>query len=99
MPIEGTLEKMTHIPGRLFSVNEVTVKHVPSIFSRNERVVSYFQTAAGSMAVILVGAIFVSSMDTVWHGPVTPPASFQIRSWDYAAEPKITLNKGDVKQV
>jgi len=96
MPIDGTLSKMIHVPGRLFSVNEVTATHVPGLFARNERVVSLFETEIGPMAVILVGAIFVSSMETVWAGTVTPPAGFQVRSWNYSSdETKTTLKKGD----
>jgi len=94
-PIDGSLEKMIHIPGRLFSVNEVTATHVPGLFARNERVLSLFQTSAGPMAVILVGAIFVSSMETVWEGTITPPAGFQIRTWDYEKRnSKVRLDKG-----
>ncbi len=95
-PIDGSLEKMIHIPGRLFSVNEVTATHVPGLFARNERVASLFQTNAGPVAVILVGAIFVSSMETVWEGTITPPAGFKIRTWNYQEDDsKITLKKGN----
>jgi phosphatidylserine decarboxylase len=73
MPLTGTLKEMAHIPGRLFSVNNATVNAVPNLFARNERVVCIFDTEAGPMALILVGAIFVSSVETVWHGVVTPP--------------------------
>lgn len=73
MPLTGSLKEMVHIPGRLFSVNNATVNAVPNLFARNERVVCIFDTEAGPMALILVGAIFVSSIETVWHGVVTPP--------------------------
>ncbi len=73
MPLEGALTAMTHIPGRLFSVNSVTARAVPRLFARNERVVCLFDTKVGPMALILVGAIFVGSMETVWAGQVTPP--------------------------
>jgi len=73
MPLEGVLTAMTHIPGRLFSVNAVTARAVPGLFARNERVVCLFDTSVGPMALILVGAIFVGSMETVWAGQVTPP--------------------------
>jgi phosphatidylserine decarboxylase len=83
MPISGTLKKMIHIPGRLFSVAPVSIKHIPRLFARNERVVSLFETELGPVAVILVGAIFVGSIETVWAGEVTPPHGKEIRSWDY----------------
>ena len=68
MPLAGKLQKMIHVPGRLFSVAPYTVRKVPNLFARNERVISLFETAHGPMAVILVGAMLVSSMQTVWSG-------------------------------
>ena len=86
MPIDGTLKEMIHVPGELFSVNPTTVENVPALFARNERVICLFDTAAGPMAMILVGAIFVGSIETVWHGEVTPPSSKDIRNWKYDDE-------------
>jgi len=86
MPLAGTLTEMVHVPGRLFSVNHATVSSVPNLFARNERVVCLFDTEAGPMALILVGAIFVSSVETVWHGVVTPPTIKGSRVWRYAAD-------------
>jgi len=70
MPLAGTLQSMIFVPGDLFSVSEATTQLVSGLFARNERVICHFDTAAGPMAVILVGAIFVGSMETVWHGEV-----------------------------
>jgi phosphatidylserine decarboxylase len=72
MPNDGTLQEAWHVPGRLFSVNAATAAAVPGLFARNERVVLLFEGDCGPFAVILVGALFVGSMDTVWHGEVTP---------------------------
>ncbi|MBC8379242.1 MAG: phosphatidylserine decarboxylase [Methylobacter sp.] len=83
MPLTGTLREMVHIPGRLFSVNGATVNSVPGLFARNERVAAIFDTDSGPMALILVGAIFVSSVETVWHGVVTPPSVTEVQSWQY----------------
>ncbi|WP_340121348.1 archaetidylserine decarboxylase [Methylobacter svalbardensis] len=83
MPLTGTLKEMVHIPGRLFSVNQATVNSVPGLFARNERVAAIFDTDSGPMALILVGAIFVSSVETVWHGVVTPPSISSVQSWQY----------------
>jgi len=83
MPVAGTLKKMIHVPGRLFSVNAATTAVIPNLFARNERVIAMFDTALGPMALVLVGAIFVSSIETVWHGVVTPPTRRAIRQWDY----------------
>ena len=83
MPLTGTLREMVHIPGRLFSVNTATTNSVPGLFARNERVAAIFDTDAGPMALVLVGAIFVSSIETVWHGVVTPPSITSLRNWQY----------------
>lgn len=83
MPLTGTLREMVHVPGRLFSVNTRTTNSVPGLFARNERVCCLFDTEAGPMALILVGAIFVSSVETVWHGVVTPPSITEVKSWQY----------------
>ncbi len=73
MPCRGTLRKSIYIPGRLFSVAPHTTRTVPQLFARNERLVSLFDTEHGSVAVVLVGAIFVAAIETVWDGLVTPP--------------------------
>jgi phosphatidylserine decarboxylase len=83
MPLTGTLREMVHVPGRLFSVNTSTTNVVPGLFARNERVVCLFDTEAGPMALVLVGAIFVSSIETVWHGVVTPPSMTEVKTWQY----------------
>jgi len=83
MPVPGQLRRMIHIPGRLFSVNPLTVRSVPRLFARNERVVCLFDTEQGPLAVIFVGAIFVGSIETVWHGEVTPPEAVEVQNWDY----------------
>jgi phosphatidylserine decarboxylase len=72
MPLDGTLTAMRYIPGRLFSVNHTTAQHVPGLFARNERVVCHFETGIGPMALVLVGAMIVASVETVWAGEVCP---------------------------
>jgi phosphatidylserine decarboxylase len=94
MPLTGTLKEMVHVPGKLFSVNTTTTRSVPGLFARNERVAAIFETEAGPMALVLVGAIFVSSIETVWHGVVSPPTAPSVQSWQYEDKP-ITLTKGD----
>lgn len=96
MPTSGVLKKMLHIPGRLFSVSPSTTRTVPRLFSRNERLVSLFDTDIGPMAVIMVGAIFVSSMDTVWAGTVTPHSQ-RVTQWSYTNAPHepVFLERGE----
>ena len=66
MPYGGTLRETVHIPGRLFSVNPCATQVIPNLFARNERVVSIFDTEMGRLAVVLVGAVFVGSIDMCW---------------------------------
>ncbi|MGH8275789.1 MAG: archaetidylserine decarboxylase, partial [Steroidobacteraceae bacterium] len=72
MPLPGTLRAAWYVPGALFSVNAATAAHVPGLFARNERVVCVFDEGSLTFALVLVGALFVGSMSTVWHGNVTP---------------------------
>ena len=72
MPLAGTLREMVYVPGRLFSVNPVTAEAVPRLFARNERVVATFDTEAGLMAMVMVGAMIVGSVETRWGGVIAP---------------------------
>ena len=72
MPLAGELRESFYVPGRLFSVNRTTAQLVPGLFSRNERVFCGFDSDGTPFGVILVGALNVGSMATVWHGDVTP---------------------------
>ncbi|MDX2418269.1 MAG: archaetidylserine decarboxylase [Xanthomonadales bacterium] len=94
MPIGGRLQRMIHVPGRLFSVAPYTVRQVPGLFARNERVVSIFDTDAGPLAMVLVGAMLVSSTETVWAGEVTPTKNKEVTVKEYSGE-EITLAKGE----
>jgi phosphatidylserine decarboxylase len=93
MPATGTLKHMRYIPGRLFSVATFVVDNIPRLFARNERCVCYFETEQGPMAMILVGAINVSAMETVWHGLITSEAK-KVKHFDYS-DKDIVLNRGD----
>ncbi|MCG8315970.1 MAG: archaetidylserine decarboxylase [Pseudomonadales bacterium] len=94
MPYGGTLKEMIYVPGRLFSVNTKTARTVPSLFARNERVVCLFETDRGPMALVLVGAMIVASVETVWAGLVAPPRRRLITT-RYDDEPQtISLAKG-----
>jgi len=88
MPLAGRLTATSYIPGKLFSVNQVTAENVPRLFARNERLVCYFDTAAGPMAMILVGAMVVAGIETVWSGQVAPPTSDPVLR-DYVVPPRV----------
>lgn len=95
MPCDGTLKKMTYVPGALFSVNPATAQGIPGLFARNERVVCEFHSPQlGEFVMVLVGATIVGSMQTVWHGIVNPPRSRSVRSWNYDGQ-NIQLAQGE----
>lgn len=73
MPMAGVLSESSYVPGRLFGVNPMSVRAIARLFTRNERVCALFDTPAGPMALVLVGAFFVGSIATTWAGEITPP--------------------------
>ncbi|GHE34928.1 archaetidylserine decarboxylase [Vulcaniibacterium thermophilum] len=83
MPWTGTLRETVHVPGRLFSVGPDAVRRVPRLFARNERLVCHFDTDFGPMAVVMVGALLVSGVQTVWGGVEIPPYGHAIHRKDY----------------
>lgn len=94
MPCRGTLTHQIHVPGRLFSVAPFTVNTIPSVFARNERVVTVYKTDFGPMAMILVGAMNVAAIETVWDGLITPPKGKTVSTKLFDEHP-ITLKKGE----
>ena len=94
MPATGILRKMRYIPGKLFSVSPRTARAVPDLFARNERVAVTFDTDFGPIVMVLVGAIFVGSMETIWAGQITPNYGKVIQQWTYDGEQAITIEKG-----
>lgn len=97
LPVNAELLKMTYVPGDLFSVNEATSESVDQLFARNERLICLFKTDFGLMAAILVGAIFVGGMETVWQGEITPARPRELRVWDYdpASATRTGFTKGE----
>ncbi len=94
MPLRGTLREMVYVPGDLFSVNKTTAENVPRLFARNERVVAIFDTEQGPMAMVLVGAMIVAAVETVWAGLITPPKR-ELKVVDYTNPQPVTLEKGE----
>ena len=91
MSVRGLLLDTVYVPGRLFSVNAVTASRVPRLFARNERVLTLFDTDFGRFALIMVGALNVGGMATVWAGDITPSARHELTR---IASPTLTLDKG-----
>lgn len=94
MPLDGRLVADAYVPGDLFSVNAVTTSAVDGLFARNERHISYFDTPRGPMAMVLVGAMIVAGIETVWAGQVTPRRR-RIERRDYqTARTPVLLSRG-----
>jgi phosphatidylserine decarboxylase len=92
MPLKGTLKETVHVPGRIFSVAPFAVAAIPRLFARNERLVCHFEGEYGPFVVVMVGAILVSSVATVWDGLVIPPYASSIRRKSFAGQ-NITLER------
>jgi len=86
MPWTGTLRETVHVPGRLFSVGPDAVRSVPRLFARNERLVCHFETEFGPMCLVMVGALLVSGVATVWGGEEIPPYGHGIVRRDYRGQ-------------
>lgn len=92
MPLEGTLRKSIYVPGELFSVNGTTSEHVPNLFARNERLICVFDNPATPFVLVLVGAVIVAGIETVWSGQIAPkPRSACITDYSRA----IVLDRGE----
>ncbi|MDR1854069.1 MAG: archaetidylserine decarboxylase [Azoarcus sp.] len=95
MPCAGRLTRMIHVPGSLFSVNPTMARRIPGLFARNERVVCLFESeSGGTFALVLVGAVIVGGIATVWHGTVTPPRHGRPSIWNYAEADAVELAQG-----
>ncbi|MEC8444523.1 MAG: archaetidylserine decarboxylase [Pseudomonadota bacterium] len=93
MPMTGKLREMIYVPGDLFSVNQTTAENVPRLFARNERVVCIFDTDKGPMAMVLVGAMIVAAVETVWAGHVAPPRR-ELKVSEFGVPVDVNLEKG-----
>ncbi|WP_119717995.1 archaetidylserine decarboxylase [Cognatilysobacter tabacisoli] len=92
MPWAGKLRETVHVPGRLFSVGPDAVRTVPRLFARNERLVCHFDTDFGPMAMVMVGALLVSGVETVWSGVEIPRYGDAVTVKDYRGE-HVTLER------
>lgn len=94
MPLDGQLESSCYVPGDLYSVNGTTAAAVEDLFARNERHISYFDTPRGPMGMVLVGAMIVAGIETVWAGQVAPQPR-QVDRRDYQSVPApVLLERG-----
>ena len=94
MPCAGQLRRTIYVPGDLFSVNQATAENVPRLFARNERLVSVFDTDQGAMASVMVGAMIVAGIDTVWAGQVAPPRRTLINTDFGPTDNSVALERG-----
>ena len=93
MPVSGQLSRMIYVPGKLFAVNSHSVRVVDAVFAKNERVINIFDTDIGPMAVIMIGALNVGSMETVWSGQITPAKNRIINDTQFSGN-DIKLEQG-----
>jgi len=94
MPVAGALKEAYYVPGDLFSVNQTTANNVDSLFARNERLVCLFETERGPMAMVLVGAMIVAGIETVWSGQVAPLKKEAMKLFSTEADAPLLLEKG-----
>jgi phosphatidylserine decarboxylase len=95
MPMDGRLVATTYVPGRLFSVNSTTAEGVDQLFARNERLVCHFEGARGPFAMVLVGAMIVAGIETVWAGQVCPLPRTPVSRDFSAPQPPVNLRRGE----
>ena len=95
MPLDAVLKSMTYVPGRLFSVNASSAEHIDRVFARNERVVAHFITEKGPLAMVLVGALNVGSIETVHQGIIAPSPLNRPTHWDYVRGERLRFSKGE----
>ena len=96
-PLAGELIAAHFVPGSLFSVNQTTVSFLRGLFTRNERLICHFRTAAGPMVLIFVGALNVGSITTPWTGEIRPRKGHVVENMDLQSSSQAkTVNKGDL---
>ena len=96
-PLAGELIAAHFVPGSLFSVNQTTVSFLRGLFTRNERLICHFRTAAGPMVLIFVGALNVGSITTPWTGEIRPRKGHVVENIDLQSSSQAkTVNKGDL---
>lgn len=95
MPIDGILQEMIYVPGKLFSVQPLLTKTRANLFARNERIVAFFDTELGSMAIVMVGAVIVGGMSTSWHGEIQRNARQERFLYPSAKKECVDFKKGD----
>jgi len=93
MPLAGTLKKLTFVPGKLHSVQPFTTKHIPDLFAKNERLIFEFETSHGPMVVVMVGAVVVGKIGTVWQGDL--PRLRCIKHFDISDFSNTEVKQGD----
>lgn len=93
MPLAGTLKKLTFVPGKLHSVQPFTTKHIPDLFAKNERLIFEFETSHGPMVVVMVGAVVVGKIGTVWQGDL--PRLRHIKTFDVTDFSNIDVKQGE----
>ena len=92
MPIDGTLKKTIHVPGKLFPVGSRNISNMPDLYTKNERLVCFFETAIGPLCVVMVGAALVGSIHTTWGGTINRRVGLEIKTYE---NDNLRYQKGD----
>jgi phosphatidylserine decarboxylase len=96
-PLSASLVAMRYVPGALYSVNAATVSILPNLFTRNERLICHFSSAAGPIILIFVGAMHVGSISTPWTGLIRPRRKGVVQDIDVLKEGHpIEVAKGEL---
>ncbi len=94
-PFDATLKEMIYVPGKLFAVKPSAVTSIPRLFAQNERLVMFFDTAVGPMAMVMVGALIVASIATSWQGQLARESEKHFWKYPNVKVDKVNYNKGD----
>ncbi len=91
--VTGAIKQFCYIPGDLWTVSPLGVHHVPKLFARNERLITYFETFNGECALVKIGATVVGRIRVVYDNLTSnrPGAIFQ----NSLLEPPFRVERGD----
>lgn len=83
-PIDCVIHQLTHIPGLAYPVSPWSARAIDNLYCRNERAVLFMHTPAGPVALVMIAALGVSSLETTWIGRLSPPHATQNTTFLYS---------------
>ena len=95
-PVDGTIFKSVHVPGKLWPVNDWAISAVDGLFVVNERVITFIESEHGLVAVVMVGATNVGRI-ALSYAPIetnrAPWKRHVQRTLDHT--PAISVSRGE----